>query len=266
MIVINEELVGKELDANGITSNQQPLKYAKILIKYYQHHGLTNIEIKEKLQERINITCDTNGTIKEFVIDNVCANMNYHGQFRDGVVPISLNELEAIHNLHNINLEKFMFSFLVLCKSFNGSATFAREPFLRFSMLKGTSRDFNKYYSTLTQLGYVSQKEHKFKRRGEEIQERVRILGNNFPPFDESQIVLTIHDTNTPVLYYFMYYDIVKIKFCEKCGCPYIASKYQSRGKDLCDTCRKNNKKEYDKEYKKNKNKNSILKVVEPIR
>lgn len=266
MIVINEELIGKQLDKNGIVSNQEPVKYAKILVKYYQHYGLTTTEIEQKLSERINISCDSKGVIKDYVLSCVMSNINYHGKFRDGVIPISLNELEAIRAINNIELEKFMFSFLVLYKSFNCGVKYKKEPFLRYSLLSGNSRYYNKCFSELYQLGYVICKEQKRKFRNQDIYETVNELGQNFPAFDESNVVLTVHDTNTPVLYYLMYYNICDIQFCEQCGQPYIRSKYQSKGKNICKSCQSINKKKYDKKRKKDVVDNSNKKVVEPIR
>lgn len=266
MIVINEELVGKQLDKDGITSNQEPVKYAKILVKYYQHQGLTKDEIEQKLLERINISCDSKGVIKDYVISCVMSNIHYHGKFRDGVIPISLNELEAIRSLGNIDLEKFMFSFLVLYKSFTTGVKYKKQPFLKYSMLSGNSRYYDKCFSELYHDGYVMCKEQKRKFRNQEIYETVNVLGKDFPAFDESQVALTVHDTNTPVLYYLMYCGICDVQFCEQCGQPYIKSKHQNRGRNLCKDCQYINKKEYDKNRRRKLSQKSILKIVEDIR
>ena len=116
MMIINEELVCKELDKNGITTNQHPIKLARVLVKYYKHIGKTNTEIDQLLQQKIKIKNDTDGLIGNYVHSVVSHTMNKHGKFRDGLIPISVNELEYIHQLDNIELEKFMFTFLVLYK------------------------------------------------------------------------------------------------------------------------------------------------------
>lgn len=55
MMIINEELVGKELDKNGITTNQHPIKLARVLVKYYKHIGKTNTEIDQLLQQKLKL-------------------------------------------------------------------------------------------------------------------------------------------------------------------------------------------------------------------
>lgn len=253
MMIINEELVGKELDKNGITTNQHPIKLARVLVKYYKQLGKTNTEIDKLLQEKIRIKNDTDGLIGNYVYTIVSHTMNKHGKFRDGNIPISVNELEYIHNLNDIELEKFMFTFLVLYKSFGHPPRIKKDTFLRMALMKSYTGYFNDCYYELYQRGYIVCKENKRKEQDKTIYELVYELGKDFPQYDESQQAFVVHDTNTPVLFYYMYYNIVNIEFCDDCGEPYIQRRKQKDGKHLCSKCRKERKRNADKNRVKSK-------------
>lgn len=262
MMIINEELVGKELDKNGITTNQHPIKLARVLVKYYKHIGKTNTEIDQLLQQKIKIKNDTDGLIGNYVHSVVSHTMNKHGKFRDGLIPISVNELEYIHQLDNIELEKFMFTFLVLYKSFGHPPRIKKDTFLRMALMKSYTGYFDDCYYELYQRGYIVCKENKRKEQDKTIYELVYEFGKDFPQFDEQQIAFTIHDTNTPVLFYYLYYNICNVEFCEECGEPYIHMRKQKGDTHYCAKCRKEHKRHADKKRVKTKRQKAVKNVA----
>lgn len=265
MLIINENIIAEKLDREGITTNQHTIHYARILLKYYVYKGDTVEDALNKVYNKINISIDTDGYMKETLYGVLKRTSCHLGSFRVGELKFSTNELEAIRGIHNIDLEKFMFSMLSLCKAFGGVTKIKKNTFLKLSMITANNRYFDECFYDLCQLGYLDCKEQKRKSQSDTIYELVYFVGEKFPQFNEEEIVLTVHDTNTPVLYYLQYYNICDIQFCSKCGQPYIKPSHQRTGKLLCKDCQHKKKNSRAKTYAAKRRKQNQEKVDEQI-
>lgn len=257
MIIINEEIVGKELDKTGITSNQNALKLGIILIKYYKYIGLSNSEIKSKLLSKIHIDGDEDGVISDYIYNTLVLNINVCGEFRNSDIPITTTELELIHNLDNIKLEKFLFVMLVLCKVFNNNVRLSKKEIMRMSKCTESTRDFDNMFDILLNKGYIDVRISKYKiKENNKTGVFYYITDDIINLYKEEEIAFYVKNTNDPVLYYLWYYNLDNVVFCEDCNSPYIKSIKQTRGKDLCPVCRKNYRQDVSKRYMRKMRKN----------
>lgn len=240
MIVINEEFLGRRLDSDGVTQNKNPLKLGRVLIKYYKQHGLSNTEISDKLLEKIKIDKDEFGIINNYIYTSLMSTINRNGDFRNGEIPVTTTELETIRSLNNYELERFMFAMLVICRAFNNKIRLKKQEFLRLSHIKGDGKLFDECFDELHQMGYVeTDVSYYMTDDNKKIEYTYFCVGDKFPKYDESEVAFIIKNTNDPVLYYLWYYNLDNIAFCEICHTPYIKSKKQTRGRDLCKYCKK---------------------------
>lgn len=248
MIIINEEIIGKELDRNGITSNKDALKLGMILIKYYKYLGLNNTEIKDKLLKKIHIQNDEDKIISDYIYNTLVLNINVCGEFKNSPTPITTSELELIHSLNNTALEKFFFVFVVLCKVFNNSVRLSKREILRMAMLPEKTETFDKMIDVLLNKGYVDIKVGKYKVKEIKKTDVFYFLTDDvLQIYKEEEVAFYIDKTNNPVLYYLWYYEMDNVVFCEECGTPYIKSVKQTRGKTLCQMCQENRHRESSK-------------------
>lgn len=261
MIVINEEIIGKKLDKDGITSNKDALKLGIVLIKYYKYLGYSNTEIKEKLKEKIKIQEDNNNLISDYIYNTLILNMNICGEFKNSPLPIYQEELNKIKQLNNYRLEKFFFVFLSLCKAFDNKVRVHKKEIMRLSYLPESTNQFDKYFNILLNMGYLNAGITKYKIKNENKTAMYYYIDDIFyKDINTNTLAFEIKNTNNPVLFYIGFFKYDNIKVCECCNAPYIKSIKQTVGKCLCDECKHVIKKEKNKERMKNVRDQSKLK------
>lgn len=238
MILLDEEIVGKQLDKNGIISNRFALKEGIVLIKYYKYLGLSTEEIKNNLHEKIHIQNDFNNSISEYIYNILILNMNHIGEFKNSPITIYKEEIDMINTLETDMLRRIMYIILVYCKSFKNALKIKKTELMKLAGLRTNTDIIDKNIKKLIDANYISIDIMKYKLKNKNKFTVYYSLTNKWD-FEKNTILFTIEKTNNPIIYYDSMLTGEKIKECEICKENFLLKKRSMRKKQICDKCYK---------------------------
>ncbi len=240
MIIINEEVLGKRLDKYGITSNQKALQFGIVLIKYYKYIGKSTIEIEELMKEKINIKNCDNELLSSYIYNTLMININIHGELRNQPITLNQSEMNILYNIANDRFRRFTYIMIILCKAFNNKLKVRKKELMRLAELTPSTLEFDRMFDKLLKLGYVDAKVMRYKIRESNQTAFYYCLTDSF--FEETQndspVVITVHDTNNPIIFYNEVFSKGHMEQCIECGCPFFKKPQQNRMKPICPDCR----------------------------
>jgi hypothetical protein len=195
-----------------------------ILTKYFWYLQKDEAEIFNKLQEFVlQHKPEYSENVRNGIIRKTIASAKRGVLVFDKRISIYENELNIIKSLNDINLEKLLFTYLVLSKFFNGLFKVSRAEIFRFAKIDIHNLYKPKLIHKLNQTGYAITT----------IKKGKALRGVNIKPEGEA-VLEFVADEDFIYQYLFYIGDNGMIK-CKECGKPILKT---SRNKKYCNNCK----------------------------
>lgn len=223
MIIFNEKIHAEKILNKGILTPNQEIRDLFIVAKYLIHIGYDEIEIKSQIEKiiQLNNLCYSEN-VKNGIIRKTIGSAKMGKLIFDKEIEIYENELESIRSLNDINLEKLLFTYLVLSKFANGLFKSSRAEIFRLAKVEAHNRDKPQLIYKLNKTGFATT----IVKKGKTLR------GVNITP--SGDMVMKFIPEDNFILRYLKLILPDKIIECAKCG--KLIEKASNRTK-YCNVC-----------------------------
>ncbi|MED1955090.1 hypothetical protein [Brevibacillus centrosporus] len=250
-LVLNEsDLIKKSLNDGYI--DKKPTNTIKLLIKHFYLLGMDKYQVRQSIDSFLNDHLPSFNPVKwDKILDTLVikAEKEDHKLVMVEKIHITKNELDSIHKIDNLNLEKLAFSYLVYAKIYNqineNQANWVnaqRKDIFQDSKISTTIQKQRLMVNDLINLGLIESS----KRRNS---------GNKKVLFidEASEVEVTINDFREISLVYLKWKG-EKIGTCLNESCRKL---YKITGKNhrMCRECWKEHRREQQREWDRNRRK-----------
>lgn len=234
-IIFNERRYAKEVERKEIKKQYGAVRDGTLLAKLYLERGLSEPEI-------INLLCDKftiyDGTsIPNLKLDNVRKMLNQakaSPELKEVSIRFSYRELDFIHNIKDITIEKAFFIMLCIYKFYGGRFYVKEKEVFDLAKISWGGKSFQRVFGYLVKNKYFTAEERPLpnnKNLREIFYCPTEEVQNLYNPDED---VLNIEDFKNLVYYYLMYFDVGHYFFCSNCGC---IEERRSNSQKYCKEC-----------------------------
>jgi hypothetical protein len=236
LIIWDEYKHGEEIyNTNELKTKKYEIRELACLIKYMLHEGFKPKHIKEKLSGLIDGFEYLTEDQQKFLIDMLFRKAKKYTFIYDRKITVYKTEINKIHKLNNLDLEKLLFVMLVYNKwaacykwFYTHDSDFIKEA--KLTNLNSQKKQDSFY--KLCKSGLLDSKALKFKKNSRNIKRmwHIKFLKH------EGRIAFEIDNYINVVYRYLNYIGEGSYFECKECGGMFIKN---SNRQELCSECRK---------------------------
>lgn len=253
-IIFNEIEYAKAVEKEKINSSYNIMRKGVLLAKLYINRGLDDKEILKLLNKKFSILdCNYNYNIKYIKIKKMLNLARQNPNMMDKSICFNDAELNFIHNINDINIEKILFIMLSITKFYNYSPIyFVNKDIFDLAKIRYTSKENDRILSFIIRNKIYKMDEKKIgSRKG--IKKICYFLNDNIKNMNSNNgIIIEISNYKNLIYYYLNFYNIGTYLICKDCKCIDIK---KSNSQIYCKECAKLNSNKQKNKYKRKKTK-----------
>lgn len=237
-IIFNEVEYAENIEKEKITSSYDIMRKGILLAKLYINRGLSDNEILILLNKKFDILdCSYNYNIKYTKIKKMLTLAKQNPNMMNKSIYFNDSELNFIHNINDINIEKILFIMLSITKFYNYAPIyFTNKEIFNLSKIKYTSKENDRIFNFLIKNKIYNIDERKV-GNGKGIKKICYFLNDNIKCLDDiNNCVIEIFNYKNLVYYYLNYFNIGSYLLCEDCKCIELR---KSNSQVYCKECAK---------------------------
>ena len=218
MIIFDEMSFAKSVENENIESSYNCIRKGISLAKLYMLQGKTEEEILRLLNNKFSIlNCSYNYNIKYLKIKKMIEQAKNNPEIIQKNIQFSKEELDFIHNINNVNIEKVLFIMFCITKFYNYAPIYfsVKEVFdLAKIKMNGIQRNQIMNYIISNKIYNLDER----KVNNTNIRKIFYFLNEEICNL-QGDCVLEISDYRNLVYYYLEYFSIGNFFRCKNCQC-----------------------------------------------
>lgn len=247
-IIFNEIEYAKAVEKEKINNSYNIMRKGILLAKLYISRGLDDEEVLKLLNEKFSILdCSYNYNIKYIKIKKMLSLAKQNPNMMNKSIHFNDSELNFIHNINDINIEKILFVMLSITKFYNYTPIyFINKEIFDLAKIRYTSKENNRIFSFIIKNKIYKMDEKKV-GNGKGIKKICYFLNDNIKSMNSNDGIIEVSNYKNLIYYYLNYFNIGTYLICKDCKC--IDMK-KSNSQIYCKDCAKLNSNKQKNEYK----------------